>query len=59
MQLTPERAKDKGPLLASKHHLNELIRKKILEPLIQEDYDYDPEEGNPDHEYMIILVLFQ
>ena len=52
-----ERSKDKGPVLASKFHLNEIIRKKIMEPLIKEDDEYASQNIILGLEYEAILVI--
>ena len=53
-----ERTKEKAPVLASKFHLNEIIRKKIMEPLIKEEEEFVDENIIYGQEYDAILVYF-
>lgn len=47
-------------MLASKFHLNEIIRKKIMEPLIKEDDEYASQNIilGLDYEAILVIVLF-
>lgn len=50
--------KQRGIVLASKFQVDQLIKKKVMEPLLEEDFDFEKIEENFEDEYNSILVIF-
>lgn len=50
--------KQRGIVLASKFQVDQLIKKKVMEPLLEEDFNFEKIEENFEDEYNSILVIF-